>query len=71
MDSKRIHKNGIESIQKRVTKYICIKSGFPKLTYSERLSKLNLKQLSVRRKLKTLKYLFKCIYNHKDVPLLL
>ncbi len=40
------------------------------IKYLERLSKLELKPLSIRRKLKILKYAFKYIYNDKEVPLI-
>ncbi len=39
------------------------------LSYSQRLSKLDLKPPKVRRDLKILKYVLKSIYNFGDVPL--
>ena len=62
--------NKIESIQKQVTKYICFKAKMLNLCYIERLVKLDLKSLRVRRDLKILKYVLKSIYNSNDVPLM-
>ena len=58
----------VESIQRHITKYICIKLKLYNLSYSERLTKLDLKPLIVRKNLKMLKYAFKSIYNYIDVP---
>ena len=58
----------IESIQHKVTKYICYKMNKSNLDYKQRLSVLNLKTLECRRQLAVLKIVFKCIHNFNSVP---
>ncbi len=57
----------LESIQ--ITKLVCNRMNLRYLSYSQRLSKLDLKPPKVRRDLKILKYVLKSIYNFGDVPL--
>ena len=57
----------IESIQRKVTKYICRKMH-KNIEYNLRLKLLNLKTLESRRKISVLKMVFKSIYDFSDIP---
>ena len=59
----------MESIQRHITKYICIKQKY-NLSYTDRLSVLNLSPAYVRNDLKMLTLLFKSMYNYNNVLLI-
>ena len=59
----------IESIQRHITKYMCLKSGNINLNFIQRLEFLDLKPLIVRKKLKVLKITFRTIYDYNDIPI--
>ena len=58
----------IESIQRHITEYISFKSGLKNLNYFERLEKLDLIPITVRKNLKVLTFIFKSIHNYTDIP---
>lgn len=58
----------IESVQRHITKYICFKNGKLNMSYLQRLEHLNLESLQLRREIKGLIIVFKCIHNFTDVP---
>ena len=59
--------NAIENIQKRFIKIICRRCNIPSLSYSDRLTKLNLLSLQSRRVRFDLITLFKMINNLSDL----
>ena len=59
--------NAIENIQKRFIKIICRRCNIPSLSYSDRLTKLNLLSLQSRRVRFDLITLFKIINNMSDL----
>jgi hypothetical protein len=58
----------IESVQGRVTKFICNKLGKFEISYSERLKELNLLSLEFRRKVKMLTIVQKVKIEHELIP---
>jgi Reverse transcriptase (RNA-dependent DNA polymerase)/Endonuclease-reverse transcriptase len=59
----------LETIQRKITKTITYKLGFQDLSYNERLTKLKIKPISVRRQFKILKLIHKCKITPSEVPL--
>lgn len=58
----------LESIQKKITKYICYRCGKYDLNYDQRLEFLKLKKLKIRRHLNALKLVQKIKLNYNDIP---
>lgn len=59
----------IESVQRQITKFICNKLMLYSINYKERLLKLNLKPLQLRREILCLRHAYNCIHNRNCVPL--
>ena len=57
----------LESVQKRVTKFICFKFNKTYLKYDKRLELLNIDSLLIRRKLQLLKTIFKIKMNFTNI----
>ena len=57
----------IEKIQKRITKYICLKSGFD-MSYEQRLKFLEIESLEKRRNRQILKLLYKIRISCRNIP---
>jgi hypothetical protein len=57
----------VEKVQKKITKFICLKSGKTYLSYEQRLEFLNIDSLEIRRKLQILKTIFKIKYKFCDI----
>lgn len=57
----------LESVQKKVSKYICYKLGYDSLNYSQRLKILDIYSLEKRRKIQYLKMFYKLIYNFQGI----
>jgi len=60
--------NNIESVRRKITKFISFKNGISGLTYTQRLQNLNLEPLKIRRYTKCLIIVFKCINHYNTVP---
>ena len=56
----------IEKVQRKITKFITYKLGECALSYPERLKKLNLTPLSVRRDVKIIKFINRIITNRES-----
>ena len=57
----------LESVQKRITKYICVKEGNLELKYEQRLNHLKIESLEKRRNKQILKLLQKIKIGFKDI----
>ena len=57
----------LESVQRKILRYICYKSGQNNLNYENRLNYLNMFSLDKRRKIQILKTFFKIVYKHKTI----
>ena len=54
----------LERVQRAATRYIL---NFPEINYVERLLKLNLLPLSIRRDIFDLKFFYKCLHNNASI----
>jgi hypothetical protein len=64
----KFQENKIEKVQKKITKFISYKMNDSGFNYNERLKKLCLNTLSVRRNIKILKFTQKIRLNRESIP---
>jgi len=57
----------VESVQKRFTRYICMRCNIPFVSYHDRLYKLNIRSLEYRRTEFDMIYMYKICHGLTDV----